>query len=114
MDTVGHLTLTKKIKETFPPLTSAMSQDFTRQQSASQLRTKSENIWTFSINVTFPSRTHFALLNPTEFRHYRVTCVTLLPSLVLVLGLAAVWLLLYTLPLAVGKLLNKGPELLYY
>jgi hypothetical protein len=67
--------------ETFPPVTSVMSQDLALQQGASRLQTASANLWTFSINITSPLRIHFPLLNPTELRHYRVTCVILLPNI---------------------------------
>jgi hypothetical protein len=64
--------------EKFPPLRSVMSQDLALQQDSSRLQTTSANLWTFSINVTSPFRIHFPLLNPTELRHYRVTCIILL------------------------------------
>jgi hypothetical protein len=40
--------------DTFPPLTTAMSQDSTPQQGASQLQTTSSNLWTFRINKHLP------------------------------------------------------------
>jgi hypothetical protein len=58
--------------ETFPPLTSVMSQDLALQQGASQLKTTSANLWTFPINITSPSRICFVLFNNAELRHYRV------------------------------------------
>jgi hypothetical protein len=63
---------------TVPPLTSVMSQDLFLQQGASRLQT---NLWTFSVNIPSPLRIQFPLLNPTELRHYRVTCITVLPSI---------------------------------
>jgi hypothetical protein len=66
--------------ETFPLLTSVMSQDWALQQGASQLQT-STNLWTFPINITSPLRIHFPLLNHTELRRYLVTCVILLPNI---------------------------------
>jgi hypothetical protein len=66
--------------ETFPPLTSVMSRDLARQQSASRLQTTTANLWTFSVNITSPLKIHFPLLNPIELRHYRVTCIILQSS----------------------------------
>jgi hypothetical protein len=45
------------------------------QQGASRLQT-SANPWTFPMNTTSPLRIHFPLLNPTDLRHYRITCIT--------------------------------------
>jgi hypothetical protein len=56
--------------ETFPPLTSVMSQDVALQHGASRLQTTTANLWTFSINVTSPLRTHFFLFNRTELYLY--------------------------------------------
>jgi hypothetical protein len=99
--------------ECVPPLTSVMSQDLVLQQGASRLQTTSANLWTFSIIIISPSRVHSPMLNPTELRNYRVTCIILLLglkfSVVLIRVLALVWLSLRTLlvlvcyrPLAVG------------
>jgi hypothetical protein len=52
---------------TFPPLTSAMSQDLALRQGAPQMQTASADLWTFSINIPSPWRTQFPLLNLTEF-----------------------------------------------
>jgi hypothetical protein len=57
-----------------------MSQDLAIQQSATRLQT-SANHWTSSINITSPLRIRFPLFNPTELRHYRVTCIILLPRI---------------------------------
>jgi hypothetical protein len=56
-----------------------MSQDLAFEQGASRLQT-SANLCTFSIH-TSPLRMHFPLLHPTELRHYRVTCIDLVPSI---------------------------------
>jgi hypothetical protein len=50
--------------DTFPPLTSVMSQELALKQGASQLQAASANLWTFSISITFPFMIHFPLLNP--------------------------------------------------
>jgi hypothetical protein len=55
-------------------LTSVMYQDLALRQGASRLQTSADP-WTCSINITSPLRIHFRLLNPTELRHYRVTCI---------------------------------------
>jgi hypothetical protein len=79
--------------ETLSPVTSEMSQDLALQQGASRLQTASANLWTFSINITSLLRIRFPLFNPTELRHYRVTCIVLWAgikfSLVLVLVLVS-------------------------
>jgi hypothetical protein len=89
MDTVG-LRVPANQFVAFPPLTSATSQDLAIQQGASRLQT-SANLRTFTINMTSPLKIHFPLLNPTELRHYRVTCIfyclRLIFSLILVLDL---------------------------
>jgi hypothetical protein len=66
--------------ETFPPLTSVMSQDLALQQGASRLQTTPENFGRFQ-NITSSFMIHFPLLNPTELLHYRVTCIILLPRI---------------------------------
>jgi hypothetical protein len=66
--------------DTFLLLMSVMSQELALQQGSSRLQRESANLGMFSINVTSPSRIHFPLLTPIELRHYRVTCVLLLPS----------------------------------
>jgi hypothetical protein len=65
--------------ETFLPLTSVMSQDLALQESASQVQATSADLWMFSVNSTSPLMSHFRLLTPTEFHHYRTTCIILLP-----------------------------------
>jgi hypothetical protein len=67
--------------EIFPTLLSVMSQDLVLQRGASRLQTTSANLWTFPVNITSPLRIHFPLLNPAKLRHYRVTCITELPSI---------------------------------
>jgi hypothetical protein len=51
------------------------------QEVASLLQTVSDNLWTFSINMTSRLRIHFLLHNPTEVHHYRVACIILLPRI---------------------------------
>jgi hypothetical protein len=65
------------ILETFPTLTSIVSQNLALQQGASRLQTASADLWTFPINMTSPLREHFPLLNPTELHHCRVICIIL-------------------------------------
>jgi hypothetical protein len=66
--------------EMLPSLTSVLYRDLPRQQDALRLQI-SANLWTFSINITSPLRIHFLLLNPTELRHYQVTCIILLATI---------------------------------
>jgi hypothetical protein len=58
---VGLRVPTKQIRE-FPTFTSAMPQDLALQQGASRLQTTSAHLWAFSVNITSPSRVHFACL----------------------------------------------------
>jgi hypothetical protein len=67
--------------ETFPPLAPVMPHDLAFQQGASRLQTTFANLWTFPINITSLLRIHFPLLNPTELRHYHVTCIILFPRI---------------------------------
>jgi hypothetical protein len=100
--------------ETFPLLTSVMSQALLLQQSASRLKITPANLWSFSINITSLLRIHSLCLNLLSYS------IIVLPVLfyylvlnygvVLVLVLVLVYLLICTLsvlacyrPLYVGK-----------
>jgi hypothetical protein len=57
-----------------------MSHDLVLRQDASELQITSANLWTFSINITYPLRMSFPLLDPNELCHYRFTFIVLLAN----------------------------------
>jgi hypothetical protein len=67
--------------ETFPTLTSVMSEDLALQQGASRLQITSADLWKLAINITSPLRIHFPLLSSIELCHYHVTSIILLPRI---------------------------------
>jgi hypothetical protein len=66
----------------FPPLPSVTSQDLALQQGASRLQTTSASLDVFNkYNITLEDIKYFPLLNPTEWRHHRITCIILLSTI---------------------------------
>jgi hypothetical protein len=83
MDTVDLRVPTKQIRDISTFNVSWLKPALVLQQGATRLKTFA-NLWTFSINTSIipPLRIHFSLLNPTELHRYRVTCITLLSSII--------------------------------
>jgi hypothetical protein len=95
--------------------------DLARQQGASRLQTTSENLWTFSANITSPFRTDIPLRNPIELRNYRVTSIISESSFSSSISSSLSLDLLCILPIlacyrsiAPGKYMNKQIKLNYY
>jgi hypothetical protein len=80
IDTV-HLSIPTKQIIYFPTFNFSNVLRLALQQEVSRLETEPANLWTFTINITSPLRINFPLLNPTELRHYHVTCIVLLPRI---------------------------------